>query len=442
MIKSVASFVLLLAAAANAVQPVSPPSAPTPLPGLPLDLDLRTAEAYAVAHQPVLAASLLRAQAETQKVYEARSQFFPQIQGYSVAVKAKDDSSRLAANAGISNPTIISRQSDGGMFTQLITDFGRTYFLTTSARSNALSAAQRAEVTREQLLFRVDQAYFAAQGAQSLLWVANQTASTNQVLLDRARALAASNLTSSLDVSFAEVALAQARLLQIQARARVQETLAELSASLGLGRKVDFVLKQEDLGPAIPAEVAPLIAEAWEHRPDLQAARNDRDAARRFAKAEGAARLPTVSAQGGAGVTPEHVAGALPANYSSVGVNVSVPIFTGGLLTARAREAALRAQAAQKLLEDQETEAARDVYDAWYDAKTAFEAIGVTQQLLGSAQQAFELAQARYQTGASSIVEMSQADLQLVQAKIQAATSRYDYQVRRRALDFQMGILK
>jgi outer membrane protein len=222
----------------------------------------------------------------------------------------------------------------------------------------------------------------------------------------------------------------------------VQETLAELAASLGIGRKIDFVLKPQELGPAIPADVAPLITEAWAHRPDLAAARNDRDAARRFAKAEGAARLPTVSAQGGAGVNPERVAGSLPNDYASVGVNVSVPIFTGGLLTARSREAVLRAQAAQKLLEDQETEAARDVYDAWYDAKTSFEAIAVTQQLLASSEQAFELAQARYQTGASSIVELSQADLQLVQAKIAAATSRYDYQVRRRALDFQMGILK
>lgn len=429
-------------ATAEAVQPISPPSAAAPLPPLPLNLDLRSAEKYALEHQPVLAASLLRAQAETQRVYEARSQFFPQIFAYSVAVKAKDDNSRLAANSGLSNPTIISRQSDGGMFSQLITDFGRTYFLTTSARANALSAAQRAEVTREQLLFRVDQAFYAAEGAQSLLWVANQTTSTNQVLVDRARALAASSLTSTLDVSFAEVALAQAKLLQIQARARVQETLAELSASLGIGRKIDFVLQPQDLGPAIPTDVAPLITEAWAHRPDLAAARDDRDAALRFAKAEGAARLPTVSAQGGMGVTPERVAGSLPNNYGSVGVNVSVPIFTGGLLTARSREAALRAQAAQKLLEDQETEAARDVYDAWYDAKTAFEAIAVTQQLLASSQQAFELAQARYQTGASSIVELSQADLQLVQAKIAAATSRYDYQVRRRALDFQMGTLK
>lgn len=102
----------------------------------------------------------------------------------------------------------------------------------------------------------------------------------------------------------------------------------------------------------------------------------------------------------------------------------------------------MRAQAAQKDLSNLETETARDVYDAWVEANTAYEGISVTQQLLDSARQAFQLAQSRYQVGASSIVELSQADLQEIQAEITAGTSRFDYQVRCRALDFQLGRLK
>ena len=427
---------------ARTIQPVSPPSAPAALPRVAARLSLRQAENYALANQPLLAASQLRAQAELQRVYEARSQFFPQIQGDAVAVKAKNDDSRLAAIGGITNPTILSRQSDGALLSQLITDFGRTYFLTTSARSNALSAAQRTEVTRQTLLFRVDQAYFAAQGAQALLSVANQNVSTNQILVDRTHAMAANALRSSLDVSFAEVGLAEAKLLQLQAEARLQESFAELSASLGIGKKTDFTLEPMSVGPAPPAEVGPLIADAWAHRPDLLAARNDRDAAVRFAKAERAAQYPTITAQGGAGLSPARVESELPETYGAGGVSVSIPVFTGGLLTAREREASFRAQAAEKLLQDQETEAARDVYSAWFDAKTAFQAIALSQQLVTSAQEAFQLSQSRYQAGTSSIVEVSQAELQQIQAQIQGATARFDYQVRRRALDFQMGALK
>ena len=425
------------------VRPVSPPADfGVALPALPGSLDLRQAEDYALAHQPALAASQLRAEAETQRVYEARSQFFPQIQAESVLVKARDDDSRLAAVTGITNPTILSRQSDGGLLSQLITDFGRTYFLTTSARSSALSAAERTELARQSLLFRVDQAYFSAQGAQALVQVANQTVATNRILLEQVKAMAMANLKSSLDVDFQQVNTSQAQLLQLQAQARLQEAFAEFSAALGLGGKVDFALAPLELGPEPPAEAGPLIAEAWAHRPDLLSARADRDAALRFAKAETAARFPVVSAQGGLGINPGTVNKDLPMDYGAIGLNVSVPVFTGGLLTARAREAALRAAAAQKDLAGEETAAARDVYTAWVEARTAYDAIAVSEQLLKSAQEAFELAQSRYKVGASSIVELSQADLQEIQAEITAATSRFDYQVRRRALDFQTGTLK
>jgi outer membrane protein len=427
----------------GAVWPKSPPAGlGLPLPNLPERLTLQQAEDYALAHQPALAASQLRAEAETQRVYEARSQFFPQIQAESVLVKARDDDSRLAAIGGITNPTILSRQSDGGLLSQLITDFGRTYFLTTSARSSALSAAERTEFVRQTLLFRVDQAYFAAQGAQALLQVANQTVSTDQLLLERIKAMAGAKLKSSLDVDFQQVSESQAQLLQLQAQARLQEAFAELSAALGLGGKVDFTLAPMELDPVPPDEAGPLIAEAWAHRPDLLSARADRDAALRFAKAESAAHFPVISAQGGLGVSPGTVNKDLPPDYGAIGINVSVPVFTGGLLTANAREAALRAEATQKDLADAETEAARDVYNAWVEARTAYDAIAVSQQLVTSAEDAFKLAQSRYQVGASSIVELSQADLQRIQAEITAATSRFDYQVRRRALDFQMGTLK
>jgi outer membrane protein len=428
---------------AGTVQPVTPPSDSMTLPDLPSHLTLQQAENYALAHQPRLAASQLRAAAETQTVYEARSQFFPQIQASAVAVKSLDDSSRIAAlPGGITDPTILTRQSDGGVISQLITDFGRTYLLTRSARSNALSAAERTEFAREDVLFRVDQAYFAVQGAQALLQVADQTVSTNQVLVDRVKALAGASLKSNLDISFQQVTYAQARLFQLQARARLQEAFAELSAAMGLGGKVEFTLAPLPLDPLPEGDSGRLIAEGWARRPDLLAARATRDAAMEFAKSERAAHFPVISAQSGGGFNPGTANKDLPQSYGAAGVNVSVPVFTGGLLTAREREASLRARAAEKDLADLETEAARDVYDAWIDAKTAYDGISVSDELLASANEAFQLAQSQYQVGTSSIVELSQADLQQIQAEITAATSRFDYQVRRRALDFQTGTLK
>ena len=78
------------------------------------------------------------------------------------------------------------------------------------------------------------------------------------------------------------------------------------------------------------------------------------------------------------------------------------------------------------------------MYNAWIDARTAYEGIGVSQQLVTSAQEAVQLAQACYQAGTSSIMELSQAEVQ----QITGAMARFDHQIRRRALDFQTGELK
>ena len=73
---------------------------------------------------------------------------------------------------------------------------------------------------------------------------------------------------------------------------------------------------------------------------------------------------------------------------------------------------------------------------------TAFERLGLTAQLLKQAQRALDLAQGRYDLGLSSIVELSQAQLNLTSAQIASASARYDYQAQRVVVDYQVGALR
>ena len=131
----------------------------------------------------------------------------------------------------------------------------------------------------------------------------------------------------------------------------------------------------------------------------------------------------------------------LPDNYAAAGVGISIPIFAGGLYRARHHEAELRAQAAQQSIKDAENNAVRDVRVAWLNAQNASERLRITTQLLQNANRSFELAEARYQNGASSIVELNQAQLDQVSAEIALARTRYEYLLRLSALDFQTGTL-
>jgi outer membrane protein len=127
--------------------------------------------------------------------------------------------------------------------------------------------------------------------------------------------------------------------------------------------------------------------------------------------------------------------------YGAVGVNVGIPIFNGFLYSARSREANLKTQASQDRLLDLRNRISRDVRTAWLNASAAYEKLNVTQQLTQQAQLALDLAQTRYSLGLSSIVELSQAQLQQTQAQITNAQAGYDYRMASAILNYQTATL-
>jgi outer membrane protein len=157
-------------------------------------------------------------------------------------------------------------------------------------------------------------------------------------------------------------------------------------------------------------------------------------------KAENALSRPRLTLQGTAGVMPWRD-NSLAQNYAAGGVVLTWPLFTGGLNTARQNEADLRAQAAEQTLKDQEAAVTRDVQLAWLNATNALERLNITGRLKEQSAQAYSLAEARYQAGSSSVVELSQAQLTLTAAEINQTTTRYEYLLRRSVLDFQTGML-
>jgi outer membrane protein len=125
--------------------------------------------------------------------------------------------------------------------------------------------------------------------------------------------------------------------------------------------------------------------------------------------------------------------------YGAAGANVSIPVFNGFQYTARAREADLRAHAANEQVRNLRDSVARDVRNAVLNAQNSFQRIGVTQQLLNQANTAMELAQARYKVGLSGIAELSQAQLAQTEAQIDYTNARYAYQSALSVVRYQTG---
>ena len=161
-------------------------------------------------------------------------------------------------------------------------------------------------------------------------------------------------LKSTLDLSFADVNLSQAKLLQLDAQNNADSTMAALDAVLGLDRQVTYDLI-EDNSPltAPPTDPDQLLQLALQQRPDLQALNYSQQAAVKFSHAERDQLLPTISAAGTAGSVPIRPAQYYLNNWwGGIGVNMNIPIFNGFLYSAQAKEASIRAQAASEQSRD------------------------------------------------------------------------------------------
>ncbi len=411
------------------------PGARAAEPALPEILTLAQARATALRNHPRVAIAQLRELVAQEGVKLSRAAYFPKLDGYVDAVGAANGNTRILAG-GLNNPSIYDRVADGAVVTQLITDFGQTSNFTASAKLDAKAAQQGTAATNEEILLSVDLNYFNGLQAQAVLTLAQQTLQARQLLVDQVTALAKNLLRSELDVSFAEVALEESRLLLQKAGADSANAQAGLSAALGYRDDRRFVLSDEALPASVTPDVEALVATALDRRPDYQ-----RDSSQHLAQAQKDRNYPTIAAVGTAGNAIVHD-DRLPNRYAAAGVQVDIPIFAGGAYVARQRQAELEAKVADQALRDLENTVSRDVRVAWANFRTSLQRLQTTEQLVKHANQAYRLAQARYRVGSSSIVELNDAQLSATSAQIGEVTARYDELIQRTLLDYQTGMIR
>ena len=401
-------------------------------------MTLKEAEQIAIQNHPQIQAATNLAAAARAQVKEVRSEYYPQAYGSATGAVAENDS-RIAAG-GLNNSIVYDRYANGVTVNQLVSDFGRTHELAKSSNLHAQAQQENVTTTRADVLLQVDQAYFGVLREKAVLQVAQETVKNRQLVADQVSALAKNQLKSTLDVSFANVNLAQAQLLLVQAQNDLQASYAELSTALGYGDQRTIEPAEEPMPSAPPADFSQLIQQALRDRPELIGQRLDVNSAKSYATAERDLWMPTISAVGTAGLVP-YREDELASRYAAAGFNVNIPIFNGHLYGELRNEADARARAQEQYLRDLQNRIIRDVRTSWLTANSGFQRLSLTDQLLQEATQALDLAQARYKLGLGSIVELSQAQLGITEAQIEQASAKYDYQLQLSVLNYQLGAL-
>lgn len=428
-------------------QTTAQPAPQTALPQLPASgpvqrLTLQDAEALAIKNNPQISVYHLIYLASNQVTREAKSAYYPTIYGSFTAVGGQQGSRIAAGN--LNSPRLLDRVAGGATLSQMITDFGRTNNLVATSALRAKAANMNAVATAYQIKLAVDEAYYNALQTFAEQRVAEETVKARQLVADQITTLFQNKLRSELDVSFASANLAQSKLLLLDAQNNYQAALSQLSQVLGYTRQQNLSLVDTSSElKAPPDQVSQLEDEAFSNRPEIASQNFEYQAAQHFQKAERDLLFPTISAMGVVGQTPDgsvlNGVQQFPTWYGAAGVNLNVPIFNGFQYVARSREAGERAKASGEQLRDLKDRIANDVRTSWLNAITAYNRVGVSQQFLDQTNLALNLSQTRYNLGLSSIVELSQAQLQQTQAEIEFAAAKYQYQIAEAVLRFQVA---
>ncbi len=264
---------------------------------------------------------------------------------------------------------------------------------------------------------------------------------------DRARA----------DLYTQQSAVASARLSVLDAERGIQLARLELLNTLQLERNAHYEFEApEEEGPALlqadsttdsDVELDTLIVRALARRTDFQAQHAQVEAAEKGIRLSRPSRWPTVSLSAGygsayIGSSPLDFRDQLDLNRgSSVALNFTVPLFRFDSTRLAVRRAELQLDNARIALAQTRDDIELQVRRAWLDYNSARERYKVVEIQQQTAQLALETTQERYQIGAATLVELSQARASFLQSESALVNARYNLIFQRTALKYFVGDL-
>ena len=321
-------------------------------------------------------------------------------------------------------------------------DFGARDGKITSARHLLDAAAATASRVSQQTVLSVVQSYYGVVAADAALLAAQTTEAAAARSLEVARALRGGGVATLADVLQAETAYDQAVLARVQADYSAKSAHGTLAVVIGSPADQPLKLEAEPVPaqvPALTARMPDLMAEAVRQRPDLAAAQAQRDSAAADVGVARAAGWPSITI--GAGRDLVNTTGLPHQNYSLVGVNVTVPIFTGFNVGYGVRQSQAVLEGREASAEQVRLTVSLDVWNAYYALDSANQQLGQTATLIKTAEDNQQVAVGRYQSGVGTIIDLLTAQTAAANARILRINAELGWQVARAQLALALGRL-
>lgn len=397
-------------------------------------LDFKTAYEAALQHDATILAERAAAQAAQERLPQALSQRRP-----SLSLSAGQNRNHLESQTAnmLGQRSVSERYYDSNNAAlQLRQPLYRPAILAQikQARAQVQDADAVLDVNENDLLERVAQAYFDALLGQVQLDLASaqKTAFAAQLQSAQKGFAAGVGMRTDVDEAQARMDLAHAQVLQAQQAL----DLARRRLALLLGVPVAQLVQLADLDTQrfAPSAPVPTSAEQWialaeESSPQLQALRARLRAAQAEVDKAQAGHKPTLDVVATVSRSDSDSVTSINTVYKQkyVGVQLNVPLYSGGYVSSTVRQALAEVQRMQQTLEAAQRDLSNQVYEQFSAMTEGVLRIAALEQAVRSAQQALLSSQKSLQAGARTTVDVLNAEQQLTVAQRDLAQARYGY---------------
>lgn len=338
---------------------------------------------------------------------------------------------------------VVTREGSAGLaLSWLVFDLGGRDANLESARQLLAAASNSRNSATQALLQSAVQAYYQVRAAEAALAAARLSETAYRESYKAAEARYRAGSATPADRLQAQTAHSQASLVRIQAEGFLRTAQGYLATIQGRDAQQTVSLASEPEGtPALEFQqrVEELIAMARERRPDLAAAEARLRAAEADVAVARSTGMPTVMLALAAGKSR---ADGLPWESStSLGLTVSVPIFSGYSTSYRIKAAEAKVETMRASHERQRLQVALDVWNTYQELSTANQSLRSTADLFASAEQSERVARGRYESGVGSILDLLNAQSALAAARQQRVQAMFNWNVSRIGLALAIGNL-
>ena len=417
-----------IAAPARAADNAAVPPAPTPKASVTWTLPDVTA--MALKDHPLVLQSDANVAAAAARKGQAQSAWYPWVDlstGYS---RVRTYSATTNRNTTVPNEFL------QGNLNWMLYDFGRTGASVDRADALAAVSRENAVTTREDVAFVATVAFYNVLRAEKTLEFQKENLRQQESLYRQASAFYEAGVRAKIDVVRAEANVYDARAQLSQAENGLRVARVTLLQRIGVDGPAGFRLSGALPEFSLPGTLEEWVAEAQRNRPELRALVEKERAATESLRLAKAGYLPFLAGSAGYGFAAEEAP--LQENYA-LAVSLNYPLFSGFQTREQTREALATISSTQYEFIETKRQVRLQVEVSAYSFQEAQERLSARKKQRDAAEENLRLATARYEVGAGDIIEMTDAQAQMVRSQTDTINTAFDFAVSHASLLRAMG---